>query len=97
MKKINLFICVILILSTLLSTSVFAAPVILPDDPLHDGIAGDVNENGSIDAMDYIMAKRCVMGTYVLTAAKEKLADVDESGSITVVDYVIIKRKAMEQ
>ncbi len=97
MKRINILIAIILILSTLFSITVYAAPVILPDDPLHDGISGDVNENGVVDTMDYIMVKRRVMGTYVFSAAKEKLADVDGNGDITVVDYVIIKRRAMEQ
>ncbi len=97
MKRINIFIALILISTTLFSTNVYAAPVVLPDDPLHDALLGDVNENGILDTMDYIMTKRCVMETYVLSAKKEKIADVDGSGSITVVDYVIIKRKAMEQ
>lgn len=97
MKRINILIALILILSTVFSTSVYATPVVLPDDPLHGGLSGDVNENGVVDSMDYIMTKRCVMGTYVLSSAKEKLADVDGSGTITVVDYVVIKRRAMEQ
>lgn len=97
MKQLTLLITTILILATLFSVSVHAAPVVLPDDPLHETLSGDLNDNGIIDTMDYIMAKRCVMGTYSLSDSKMELADVDGSGNITVVDYVMIKRMAMEQ
>lgn len=80
----------------LFSTSVYAAPVILPDDPLDDPILGDVNENGAVDTMDYIMVKRCVMGTYPIPENKIEIADMDGNGEIETSDYIRVKRLAME-
>ena len=52
---------------------------------------GDVDGNGKIDAKDYLMAKRCVLGTYTPTETQKAGADVDGNGKIEAKDYLKIK------
>ncbi len=81
--------------------SALAAPVVLPDDPFHDDsseepspelVRGDVDGNGEVEVLDYIIVKRHVMQTYVLTGDQFTAADLDNNGSISSADYIIVKR-----
>ncbi len=63
----------------------------------HDGHGkGDVTGDGNIDARDYILAKRFVLGTFQLTAEQRKAMDVDGNGKIGTRDYILIKRHVMK-
>ena len=53
---------------------------------------GDINGNGVIDAQDYAMAKRSVLGTYRLTEAQAGRGDIDSNGKVDAWDYAKIKR-----
>lgn len=66
----------------------------LADDvtpPVQPG-KGDVNGDGIVNSLDYIMVKRAVIGLIQLNAAESAAADVDGDGSITPTDYILIKR-----
>jgi hypothetical protein len=56
------------------------------------GVWGDVNGNGKLDAQDYAMVKRYVLGTFKLTEKQKERADVDGDGKVTSKDYAMIKR-----
>ena len=51
---------------------------------------GDINENGIIDSMDYVLLKRTYFGTYQLDDIG--VGDIDEDGAIGSMDYVYLKR-----
>lgn len=56
---------------------------------------GDVNGDGHIDARDYAMLKRYLLGTYELTAAELARADANGDGVVNAADYATIKRKVL--
>lgn len=58
-------------------------------------IYGDVDGNGRITAVDYVLVKNHIMGTNRLSGAASKSADVNRDGSISAVDYVNIKNYIM--
>lgn len=53
---------------------------------------GDVNGDGDINAIDYLLVKRAVLGTYTLTDAARIAADIQQDGTIDAVDYMLLKR-----
>ena len=56
---------------------------------------GDVNGNGKIDAQDYMMVKRNVLGTFVIEESVLEAADVNGNGKIDAQDYMMIKRHVL--
>lgn len=68
-----------------------------PTKCTHEGHErGDVTGDGIIDARDYILAKRAVLGTYQLTAEQRAAMDVDANGKVGTRDYILIKRHVMK-
>ncbi len=58
-----------------------------------DGIlTGDVNLNGEVDANDYLMVRRAVVGTLELTADQADIADINKNGKIDANDYLLLER-----
>ena len=55
-------------------------------------IMGDVNENGRIEARDYLLLKRAFFGTYKLTEQGKLNGDVNFNGRIDARDYLLLKR-----
>lgn len=53
-------------------------------------VAGDLNADGEVDTVDYMMLKRAVLGTY--TIEQNAVADLDGNGEVDTVDYMILKR-----
>ena len=51
---------------------------------------GDVNANGEIDSMDYVLLKRAYFGTYELKELA--MGDINDSGNIDSMDYVYLRR-----
>lgn len=64
-------------------------------DPETDGMAGDLNGNGKIDAMDYVLLKRYVLQTYTLTDEQLAIADINRDGSVNALDYMVLKRACL--
>lgn len=56
------------------------------------GMPGDITLDGSIDAMDYFLLKRYVLGTYSMNAAQLQCADLNKDFTIDAKDYVLLKR-----
>ncbi len=59
-------------------------------------LLGDVNEDGTIDALDYTMVKRAVLHTFKLTDKKALLADVNGDHAVNSLDYMCIKRHVLK-
>lgn len=55
-------------------------------------LLGDVNGDGRINAADYLLLKRYVLGTYGFTEKQKAVADVKRDGQINAVDYLLLKR-----
>ena len=53
---------------------------------------GDINDDISISALDYMIIKRSCLATYTLSESQKLNADVNGDGEIGVVDYMILKR-----
>ncbi len=53
---------------------------------------GDINGDDRLNTADYVVLKRHVMLTYVLSADEAKRADMNGDGKIGVPDYVLLKR-----
>lgn len=51
---------------------------------------GDVNENGKIDAADYLIVMDSILGKYKMNSTQKVAADVNENGKIDAADYLMI-------
>ena len=51
---------------------------------------GDINNNGTIDSMDYVLLKRAYFGTYKLKDVA--IGDINKNGTIDSMDYVYLRR-----
>lgn len=65
-------------------------PTVAPEPA--PGMLGDINNNGKIDALDYMQLKRHVNNTFTLTDAQLAVADVTKDGKINALDYMALKR-----
>ncbi|MBQ4317343.1 MAG: discoidin domain-containing protein, partial [Clostridia bacterium] len=57
-------------------------------------IIGDVNNDGKVDSVDYLLVKRACFNTYDLNAQEEMRADVNTDKTIDSTDYLLVKRIA---
>ena len=55
-------------------------------------VRGDVNGDAEVNAFDYMMVKRSVLGTYELGFFGEEAAKVSGSEGVTANDYMMVKR-----
>ena len=60
-------------------------------------LPGDVNGDGKVNTVDYVMLKRGIMGTRVLTPEEKQSADINADGRINTADYLLLKKKIMEE
>ena len=56
---------------------------------------GDVNGDGKISAVDYVLIKNYIMKKTTLSGANLEAADVDKNKTISAVDYVRVKNNIM--
>ena len=64
-----------------------------PEDPKPEDpkvVKGDINGNGKIDSMDYVLLKRAYFGTYELKDLA--VGDLNDNGKIDSMDYVYLRR-----
>ena len=59
-------------------------------------LMGDVNLDGSLNAVDLTMMRRNILGAYDLTDEQIWVADFDRSGAIEEWDLEEVKRRVME-
>lgn len=67
--------------------------VIIPKLP--EFAPADVNGDGIVDALDYMLVKRHVLGTYTMTEEQIARADLDGNGEIEGLDYMTVKRAVL--
>lgn len=58
-------------------------------------LLGDLNGNGKLDAMDYILLKRSVLGITALSDAQQAVADLTQDGEVNFRDYLALKRQIL--
>ena len=58
-------------------------------------LPGDLNGDGLIDTLDYMMLKRAVLGTFTLNDEQKAAADVNRDHDIDALDYMMVKRHVM--
>jgi len=58
-------------------------------------LRGDINDNETIDARDYLLLKRAYFGTYTLTC-DGAIADINNNGKMDARDYLLLKRMYFE-
>ena len=56
-----------------------------------DGI-GDVNGDGRVNSMDYLLIKRYMLRSADLTKDEQANADVNGDGTVNAKDYIWVKR-----
>lgn len=67
--------------------------VIIPKLPEFE--PADVNGDGAVDVLDYMLVKRHVLGTYTMTEEQIARADLDGNGEIEGLDYMTVKRAVL--
>ena len=71
--------------------TVFGNPEIKKISELsHEALNGDINDNGEIDSMDYVLLKRAYFGTYIFK--NQAVGDINGNVQIDSMDYVLLKR-----
>ncbi len=59
-------------------------------------LLGDVNGDGKISAIDYLLLKRHVLRRGTLSAKAKMAGDVNEDGKISALDFVMVKRHVLK-
>ena len=54
-------------------------------------LKGDINEDGKISAMDYVLIRKHLLGTSILNDKKRKRADANGDGKVNEGDYVFMR------
>lgn len=88
-------ICLILTVCVLLSLCVFSvsAENTGPMDTFDDVFPrGDVNGDGELNAKDYMLLKRAVLGTVTVSEAEWDRMDVTGDRAVNAKDYAMLKR-----
>ena len=60
--------------------------------PKPDGMIGDVDCDGKVEATDYMLLKRAILGTYKIGEEGYASADIDRDGKVEATDYMLLKR-----
>lgn len=61
-----------------------------------EDLYGDINSDYQVNAVDYMLLKRAVLGTYALSSDEQKrAADIDQDGEVTAFDYLLLKRSVI--
>lgn len=56
---------------------------------------GDANMDWKVDATDYMLVKRAVLGTGSISELNYRQTDIDQNGEIDAMDYLLIKRSIL--
>ena len=89
MKKAYLFIMLIIIFASLMYFSFKNNNL---DISLGDKGAGDINNDGKINSLDYILLRKYLLKTSTLSISQQKNGDLNDDGKITSIDYILLKR-----
>jgi hypothetical protein len=58
-------------------------------------VKGDVNGDGQVTGIDYLLIKRHVIGGYTLDGANLAACSIETSGKVTSSDYLLVKRSVL--
>ena len=58
-------------------------------------LRGDLNTDHKVNAQDYMMLKRVVLGTHTISEKRNVLADVNADGKINAQDFLMVKRHVL--
>ena len=58
---------------------------------------GDLNGDDEVDAIDYLLLKKSILGSYNLSPEEEARADVNGDGEIDARDYIYLKKLVLAQ
>lgn len=58
-------------------------------------VTGDVDGNGAVNSLDYLLVKRTALNTFELQSARERAARVSGRSTIGAGDYMLIKRAVL--
>ena len=78
------------------SSSVVNYVVIVKPDYPPMIIPGDVVPDGQIDALDFAVMKKHLLGIELLTGDSYKAADIDNSGTVDAIDLALLKKALLE-
>lgn len=92
MKIKNIFIVIFSLIAFLLPVIIIR---FLSNDELYladtNNSLGDVNNDGKISALDYIIVKKHIMNLGVLNTNQQKLADMNGDNKVSSIDYIMIR------
>ena len=57
---------------------------------------GDVNDDGKISSLDYILIRKKILGLTTLDSSAEKRADFNSDNKISSLDYILIKKAIIQ-
>ncbi len=60
-------------------------------------ISGDIDGNKNIDASDYLLLKKYMMGMTEFTPEHMKRSDINDDGSINIIDVILLAQKIMKE
>ncbi len=80
---------------SLILVLVFALSVFTVVISAESANTGDVDSNGEITYLDYMLVKRSILGTYTMNESELARGDVSGDGRISGIDYIMIKRHCM--
>ncbi len=66
-----------------------------PEEPKYK--LGDVNNDGNINALDYVLIKSHMLGRVKLTDTQKLAADINKDGNINALDYIRIKNHMLNR
>lgn len=81
-----------LILAAIMAFAGLTVIITVAQNDVVKNAKGDINGDGEISSMDYILLKRAYFGTYKLNDAQTDSADINGDGEISSMDYILLKR-----
>ncbi len=91
--KTKTLILTILTVALLLSTVVFPVAAVVG---AYNHSLGDLNVDGKVNSIDYIILKRYVLKTYSLRDSLLYSADLNLDGEVNTVDYMVLRKMVLK-
>ena len=73
-----------------------AVPTAKPTTTQQSYKIGDVNLDGKINSLDYIMIRKHILKTTTLSSVSKFMADMNSDGNITAKDYILLRKKLLK-
>ena len=97
MKKLVTYVIIfiLIVISAFLKkrydTNILNNEIILGDTFIN----GDVNNDGKVSSLDYILIRKHIMKLYTMSSAEIKRADMNGDNTISSVDYILVRKAIM--